>query len=169
MNNRTIYITITEAESFDELPAQLQTLVTHAQNMAKTAYAPYSHYKVGAALLLSNGTVVTGNNQENIAYPSGLCAERVAFFAASANNPGQTIVAVAIAAINERANADEACTPCGACRQVMAEYETKQGQPIPLVMPAGNGRYVITENMASLLPFQFEASGLKKNENQSTN
>lgn len=79
MNNRTIYITITEAESFDELPAQLQTLVTHAQNMAKTAYAPYSHYKVGAALLLSNGTVVTGNNQENIAYPSGLCAERVAF------------------------------------------------------------------------------------------
>ncbi|UPT69087.1 MAG: hypothetical protein M0D57_10910 [Sphingobacteriales bacterium JAD_PAG50586_3] len=84
------------------------------------------------------------------------------FFTASANYPGMEIKAVAVTAINEKDQDDVACTPCGACRQVMAEYETKQGNPIPLVMPSGSGAYTVTKNIATLLPFQFEAEGLKK-------
>lgn len=162
MTERTLHITIAEAESFDTLPEYLKPLMAKAREAAKTAYAPYSQYRVGAALLLADGTIIIGNNQENIAYPSGVCAERVAFFSASANNPGMEIQAVAVTAINERNQDDVACTPCGACRQVMAEYETKQGKAIPLVMPGGNGTYVVTKNIATLLPFQFEAEGLKK-------
>lgn len=166
MHNRTYNITVNEAESFADLPDDLKPLVDKANQMAINAYAPYSHYKVGAALLLANGTVVGGNNQENIAYPSGLCAERVAFFAASANYPGVEIVAVAIAAINERSESDGPCTPCGSCRQVMAEYETKQGKPITLVMPGGKGTYIITPDIATLLPLQFKAEGLKRRVNK---
>lgn len=162
MQKRTVNITVNEAESFADLPDELQPLVDKANQMAIVAYAPYSNYRVGAALLLENGHIIGGNNQENIAYPSGLCAERVALFAAAANYPGVAVKAIAIAAIDTHQHTDEACTPCGACRQVMAEYENKQDSPIVVVMPAGKGSYIITPNADSLLPLQFKGAVNKK-------
>jgi cytidine deaminase len=146
----------------DELDEVFHSLHLGAKTALKNAYAPYSEFKVGAALLLENGEIVLGNNQENAAYPSGLCAERVAFFAAGANFHGVRIVAAAIVAGSEKYDVTEPVSPCGACRQVMAEYETKQKHSIPVIFSGETGPVFKVDAVGDLLPLKFNGSFLKK-------
>jgi cytidine deaminase len=152
-----------EYEGFEELPEADQRLLREAQTAADDAYAPYSKFHVGAAVLLENGTIVKGNNQENAAYPSGLCAERVALFAAGAHNPAVKIKAIAIHAYAESAKEDsQPVGPCGACRQVMAEYEHRHQENLRLIMQGKNGKYIVSKNVNQLLPFIFNADNIQK-------
>ncbi|MES2514353.1 MAG: cytidine deaminase [Bacteroidota bacterium] len=130
-------------------------LLLAAQKMVKTAYAPYSNFHVGAAVLLENGKIVAGNNQENAAYPSGLCAERVAIFYASSQYPGIAIKAVAVAVKSKNVVVTEPLSPCGGCRQVIAEYENKSGNPIRIIMSGEKGQVFIAKSIESLLPLMF--------------
>lgn len=148
--------------SFDELPVADQQLMLEAHKAAEDAYAPYSHFHVGAAVLLSNGVIVRGNNQENAAYPSGLCAERVALFASGAQHPNVKIAAIAITAYPEGKKIPaRPISPCGDCRQVMAEYELRYHQPIRLIMEGGLGTFIVSESVSQLLPFLFSGEVLK--------
>lgn len=149
-------------DSFDELPEDERQLIEMALEAAETAYAPYSRYHVGAALRLSGGRIVIGSNQENVAYPSGLCAERVAFFAAGAQHPGKTIEKVAIIAQSEDFHVHEPVAPCGACRQSMSEYEIRQDQDIRLLLASTTGKVWVIESVKSLLPLVFNETKLKK-------
>lgn len=144
-----------------ELPNH--TLLIKAKLACSKAYAPYSGFKVGCAILLEDQTIVIGNNQENAAYPSGLCAERVAFFAAAAQHPEKNIQAVAIYACSDNFKIKQPVSPCGACRQVMAEYEQKQKKPITLFLAAeGTDTILKFENVSCLLPLLFNEERLKK-------
>jgi cytidine deaminase len=147
----------------DELNSNDRNLLMKARKAAKTAYAPYSQYYVGAAILLDNGMVFTGNNQENVAYPSGLCAERVAVFAASANFPQIPIITIAITARSKNFIVSSPITPCGSCRQVLAEYEKLHSHPIRTIMMGETGKILISESYIDLLPEMFQADELKKN------
>ena len=145
--------------SQEELPVELRELVEAAKNKTQDAYCPYSHYHVGAAALLADGQVVTGANQENAAYPSGLCAERTALFAANANNPTTPVVALAVACYtNEHFTADPA-SPCGACRQVMLETEHRFGVPMKVLLYGDRECYVF-ESAKDLLPVCFTSESL---------
>lgn len=145
-----------EYKSMEELPELYRKLLEAAIGATETAYAPYSRFHVGAALRLSDGTVVTGSNQENAAYPSGLCAERTALFAASAQRPEmRDYVALAIVGSDADGHLCEA-SPCGACRQVMMEYEQAQGHPMQVVCYLSEGGVRVFPSVASLLPFSFE-------------
>lgn len=137
-------------------------LLAEARRATGDAYAPYSGFKVGAAVLLENGEVITGNNQENAAYPSGLCAERVALFAASARFPGVPVIALAITARTDDYEISEPISPCGACRQVMAEYESLHKKPIRIIMAGESGKIMVLENVSGVLPFRFDGGMLKK-------
>lgn len=149
-------------EHFDELPKADQTLMIEARKAADDAYAPYSHFHVGAAVLLDNGVIVRGSNQENAAYPSGLCAERVALFATGAQHPNIKIAAIAITAFPEGKKIPAIpISPCGDCRQVMAEYELRYNQKIRLIMEGGNGSFIVSDSVAQLLPFLFSGDVLK--------
>lgn len=151
-----------ELASVEELPAEEQQLVKSARESAGRAYAPYSEFHVGAALLLDDGTLTTGNNQENAAFPSGLCAERVAIFSSLSQFPGKRIKTMAITAYSDEIDVIEPVTPCGSCRQVIAETEKRQGGSIRVIMTGKTGRVLITEGIDSLLPFVFNPSKLKK-------
>lgn len=151
-----------EYQSIDELSAQDKELVEKATEAHNKAYAPYSQYHVGAALLLEDGKIITGNNQENVAYPSGLCAERVALFYASSQHPNAIMKTIAIAAKAENFVITEAVAPCGACRQVMSEYETKQQSPIRIILKAEKGKILAFEKVEDILPLMFHAEELKK-------
>lgn len=144
-----------------ELPESDLLLLKKAEEASKNAYAPYSQFYVGAALLLKNGTVVLGTNQENVAYPSGLCAERVALFAASTNYPNEPVEAMAITVNTSKSVVSDPLSPCGNCRQVLMEYQHKQQQPIRLILGAQGDTVWIFEDAAALLPFGFEADYLK--------
>jgi cytidine deaminase len=152
--------TLTEYNSAQELPAQYGRLMQKAVEVRKNAYAPYSNFRVGAAVLLESGEVVLGNNQENASYPSGLCAERVAIFHAGANYPNQKIMAVAISAASDDYEVKEPAGPCGNCRQSMAEYEYKQKAPIVLILQGESGPVVTCESIADILPLGFNNSFL---------
>ncbi len=141
------------------LPAEDLKLLKEAEKAAEEAYAPYSQFKVGAAILLDNGKIISGNNQENAAYPSGICAERVAIFYAMAQNKSATIKSIAISC---RSNSKDPVTPCGACRQVIAEYEQRQGKKIRLIMGIPKAKTYVAQGIESLLPFMFGAKELKK-------
>lgn len=149
-------------DSVDELPEDEQVLITKAVEAAENAYAPYSRYHVGAALRLSDGRIVIGSNQENVAYPSGLCAERVAFFAAGAQFPGKTIQKVAIVAVSDDFLVNDPVAPCGACRQSMSEYEIRQDSPIRLLLATVTGKIWAVESVNSLLPLVFNEKKLRK-------
>jgi len=151
-----------EYKSAEELDKSLLKLVNAAREATQKAYAPYSNFMVGAAVLLSNGKMITGNNQENAAYPSGLCAERVAVFAAAAQYPDAAVKAVAIAAYSPAFSVNTPVTPCGACRQVLAEYEQKSGSQITVIMTGSVGKVLVTNSVKDLLPFTFDASSLLK-------
>lgn len=148
--------------SLVELDESDRELLTEARKAAHRAYAPYSGFQVGAAVLLEDGEIMTGNNQENMAYPSGLCAERVAIFAASAAFPGKVIKKIAISARSDDFKVDGPVTPCGACRQVMAEYESLQNQSIKVLMGSEKDEVWEIDNVADLIPFVFRAEGLKR-------
>ena len=154
--NKTLVINYQEYAGVDALPDADRALVEAAAKAAEGAYAPYSQFHVGAALRLADGTVVCGNNQENAAYPSGLCAERTALFAASAGRPeARDYEALAIIGVNARGERCEA-SPCGACRQVMAEYEQRQGHPMRVVCYVGKECTRVFPSVAALLPFGFQ-------------
>lgn len=134
-------------------------LIKAAHEALSSAYAPYSQFQVGAALLLEDGSIVKGSNQENAAYPSGLCAERVAFFSAGSQHPGKKIMA---AAVTTSYPMEHPISPCGACRQVMAEYELKQQTQIKLLLCSHDGSVIVVNNSRDLLPLYFSGEWLKK-------
>jgi cytidine deaminase len=122
----------------------------------KTAYAPYSHFKVGTAILLDNGEIIVGSNQENAAYPSGLCAERVAVFYAGAKYPEAKILKMAISAASDNTTTSAPIPPCGACRQSIAEYEIKQNTPIEIYFMGEIGSIYKSDSLKNLLPLLFD-------------
>lgn len=161
MLKRKIELEFTEYDDFNELASAEQQLVHEARRAVNHAYAPYSDFKVGAAVLLENGVVVMGSNQENAAYPSGLCAERVALFAAKSQYPELSIVAVAIATAAGEVTG-EPIAPCGGCRQVFAEYGDQQTIEIVLLLAAGTQRISRFHDARLLLPGRFSWKDLKK-------
>jgi cytidine deaminase len=145
----------------EDLTEEDSRLLLKAVEARKNAYAPYSNFQVGAAILLENGEVVLGNNQENACYPSGLCAERVAIFQAGAIYPNVVIKAVAISATSLNYQVDTPAAPCGNCRQAMSEYEVKQEQPIQLLMMGEIGKVLKCKSIGDILPLAFNNSFLK--------
>jgi cytidine deaminase len=142
-------------DSWKELPIQEQQLIQAAYGIATEAYAPYSEFHVGAVVELADGTVVRGSNQENIAYPSGICAERVALFFTGANYPNATINRLVVVATGDLIEPDQCVSPCGACRQVIAESEKRQLTPIELILVAQNERTWKFSSANDLLIFPF--------------
>jgi len=142
-------------ENTTELPDELSLLLYRAHEAALGAYAPYSHFKVGAAIMLNNGAVVTGNNQENAAYPSGLCAERTAAFYASSQYPQVPFTRIAITAINPIQKLDRPVSPCGNCRQALLEYELKFNQDIEVILAGEEGEIFVIQSIKDLLPCSF--------------
>jgi cytidine deaminase len=153
--------TLIKYKSIQLLKQQDKELLQRAIESREQAYAPYSHFKVGAAVLLADGTIVTGNNQENAVYPSGLCAERVAVFAAKANHPEKKILAVAITCRNTRKVSNAPFTSCGSCRQVMLEYELEQDEDIRVLFYGESGEVWEVPNTKTLLPLYFDKSALR--------
>ncbi len=143
-------------EDLKALPEAIQDLMQQAIAARNNAYAPYSKFQVGAAILLENNTIVTGSNQENAAYPSGLCAERTAIFYAGAKHPKVKMQVMAITAASQNKNVNLPIPPCGACRQAIAEYELKQNQPIMLYFMGETGEVIKSNSIANLLPLIFE-------------
>jgi len=143
-----------------ELTDELLSLLQQAEEAALKAYSPYSRFKVGAALLLNNGQVIIGSNQENAVYPCGLCAERVTAFAASAQFPDVPFNKMAITAINPDSPLQNPITPCGSCRQVLFEYEQKFNQPMELLLSGQEGHIYHIRSVAELLPYTFHAGFL---------
>jgi len=160
MNEITISTTLQVYDNLNELPAKIQNLMNSAVEVRKNAYAPYSKFNVGAALLLDNGEVVVGSNQENASYPSGLCAERTAIYYAGAKYPENEILKMAISASSQNKVTDKPIPPCGACRQSIAEYEMKQNRPIEIYFMGATGKVVKSDSLANLLPLLFDNSVL---------
>ncbi|WP_304037115.1 cytidine deaminase [Mesonia mobilis] len=152
----TLYI----FDSIEEVPENIQSLMKQAVNAREKAYAPYSKFSVGAALLLENGEVVTGSNQENAAYPSGLCAERNAIYQAGSLYPKEKILAIAITVKSQRKKVIVPAAPCGACRQAIAEYEFKQQHPIKIMFMAEIGKVIKVNALLDILPLAFDGSYL---------
>ena len=147
-------------DNLSELSAEDEMLMNNAVKARGKAYAPYSKFHVGAALLLENGEIVLGNNQENAAYPSGMCAERVAIWQAGSLFPGVKIEKLAISASSTISKVNKPIGPCGACRQTLSEYEINQKKPFPVLFMGEVGEIVKTESLLSLLPFSFDSSYL---------
>ena len=152
---------LTVYPSLADVPEEVQVLIEKAQEAAMKAYAKYSDFLVGAAVLLADGSIMMGNNQENACYPAGLCAERVAFFAAKSNKPDVDILKVAIVAKRREDHFFRAASPCGSCRQVMSEYENNQENPIVLYMMDMDGKVYESPSIENLLPFKFSEDSLK--------
>lgn len=147
-------------ENLDQLPTDVRQLMEQAVEIRKKAYAPYSKFRVGAAILLDNGKIVLGSNQENAAYPSGLCAERVAIFYAGANYPEAKMLKIAITATSDLNSNTTPIPPCGSCRQSIAEYEFKQEQPIEMYFMGEIGAIYKSDSLKNLLPFTFDKNFL---------
>lgn len=143
-------------ESVQELPSDIQNLMGEAIAVRKNAYAPYSKFRVGVALLLDNGKIVIGSNQENAAYPSGLCAERVAIFYAGAKHPDAKILKMAITAASDTNKTTAPIPPCGSCRQAIAEYEIRQDTPIEIYFMGETGTIYKSASLKNLLPLLFD-------------
>ena len=147
--------------AYDELCECDRQLVDAAKHATQSSYAPYSQFQVGAAALLADDTIVSGSNQENAAYPSGLCAERTTLFYANATHPGKSVKALAIAAYTNGKFTNIPVPPCGACRQVMLEVEQRYDTPIRILLYGTEGTYVVEGGIRELLPLTFDASFLK--------
>lgn len=162
MKKKEINISYQIARSSNDLNTEDRQVFAEAIKAMNQAYAPYSNFKVGCAVLLESGEIILGNNQENMAYPSGLCAERVALFATAANYAGVPIKTLAVAAQPLSENVDMSITPCGGCRQVMIEYERIQKKPFRIITGGANGKLIILDSPHLLLPFAFYDEGLMK-------
>ena len=147
-------------KDISELSSEDKVLMDKAIEARKTAYAPYSKFSVGAALLLENNEIVLGNNQESAAYPSGMCAERVAIWKAGSSFPGVKIKKLTISASSSISKVNKPVGPCGACRQTLSEYEINQKQPFEVLFMGEVGEIVKTDSLLSLLPFSFDSSYL---------
>ena len=156
MTRKEIKIAYTEYESLHQLEAEDRALAEAAIEATASSYAPYSNFNVGAAVLFDDGVMIQGSNQENAAYPSGLCAERTALFYASASRPGIPMTAIAIAAGQNGRLCPSPATPCGACRQVMAQYQTKSGCPMRVLLVGGD-KILRFEKVDDLLPLIFDS------------
>ena len=160
MKNIEIKSSATLYNDISELNEEDKYLMNKAIEARGKAYAPYSKFSVCAALLLDNGVIVLGNNQENAAYPSGMCAERVAIWKAGSAYPNMKILKLAITASSSITKVDKPVGPCGACRQSLSEYEIKQKQPFEIIFMGEVGEVVKTESLQSLLPFSFDSAYL---------
>lgn len=147
-------------KNIDELSQEDKRLMEEAIKATQNSYAPYSQFKVGAALLMEDGTIITGSNQENAAYPSGMCAERVAIWKAGAAFPNKKVNSIAITANSPHKTVDRPVGPCGACRQTLLEYEVNQQEPITLIFMGEVGNVVKTSSISEMLPFSFDGSYL---------
>ena len=156
-----IKIEFEEIDSFDELDEDWQNLYNHAQEACSRSYAPYSNFHVGAAVLLENGKIVTGNNQENASYPEGLCAERVVLFNARSQYPECAVVKLVVTAQVGMNGNFVPVTPCGACRQVMCEYEGQIQKPMQILMKSRNYKFHLFKNAAVLLPLNFSKASFR--------
>ena len=162
MQKRNISISFDEYNSLDELNSQDQILCIEAKKAMSNSHSPYSGFRVGVAVQLESGRIFYGSNQENVAYPSGLCAERVALFLIGTTYPDDKILSMAITAQTAHFLIKEPVTSCGACLQVMEEYEKKQSHPINVLFYCLNGAIIRTTGIKTLLPFAFEEMRLQK-------
>lgn len=160
MKQINITTTFSVFDNKEELPEDVQNLMNQAIEIRKRAYAPYSKFRVGAAISLDNGKVVLGSNQESAAYPSGLCAERVAIFQAGAIYPDAKILKIAISATSDEKPVTSPIPPCGACRQSISEYEFKQDYPIEIYFMGETGAVYKSDSLKNLLPFMFDKNFL---------
>lgn len=158
MKNIEIVVPIKEY-SIDECEKQKRELIEAAREATQTSYAPYSTYNVGAAVLLDNGEIVKGSNQENAAYTNGICAERTALFYANAKYPTSSVVMVAIAAYTNGDFSKDVCTPCGTCRQVFVEIENRYERPITILMTGKDSVYEI-DSIKRIMPLSFGKDSL---------
>ena len=156
MTNKEIKIAYQECNSLDQLDSQDRKLADAAIAAIATSYAPYSNFNVGAAVQLEDGEIIKGSNQENAAYPSGICAERTALFYAGASRPDKSVVKIAIAAGQNGVLCESPVTPCGACRQVMAQYQTKGGRPMEVIL-IGSSKIWKFAKVNDLLPLIFDS------------
>ncbi len=145
--------------AFDELSPEYQQLINKAKEQVSKAYVPYSNFHVGAAVLLDNGEIFAGNNQENSAYPSGLCAERVTMFYANSQRPDTPVSAIAVVAFNKGKFLEDPITPCGSCRQVLLETETRFEKNIKVLLYGEKYTYII-DSIKDLLPLSFEKKSM---------
>ena len=160
MKELKLDVSFTVYESLAELPADVASLMNQAIAVKQTAYAPYSQFRVGCALELDNGKIILGSNQENAAYPSGLCAERVAIFQAGALYPDAKFVRMAIHAGSDHTVTTSPIPPCGSCRQSIAEYESRQETPVQIYFMGEEGPIYRSASLANLLPLTFERKHL---------
>lgn len=149
-------------KSLDELDTESKYLIHKAKEAAHHAYAPYSKFHVGAALILDDGTLVTGSNQENASYPLCMCAERVALYVAATQHGGKRIMKIAIVAHKKNHKELSAAASCGACRQVMAEFEERQNKPFEVIMHHTDNQWIKCASASSLLPYAFNKESLKE-------
>lgn len=161
MNKQQYTFTFDLYESSEQLDEQNSWLLNEARSVTQFAYAPYSNFNVGAAARLVNGEIVTGTNQENAAYPAGLCAERVLLSTASSLYPGIGIETIAISYNNLKGKSDEPASPCGICRQTLTEFQQRTGHPIKVILSGMEGKVQVIENAEQLLPFCFGSNDLK--------
>ncbi len=162
MKKKNIIIETFEYSSADELSAKEKNLIQASKNAVKNAYAPYSEFQVAAAVLLENGEIVTGTNQENAAYPSGLCAERVAVFYANSKFPDVPVKAIAISAFTKGSFVKAPIPPCGSCRQVLLETESRFKQAIKIYL-IGEAGITVINDAKKLLPLHFNSISLEAN------
>lgn len=160
MKEVKIEIKIDVFDDINALPDYASNLMLEAIEARKKAYAPYSNFHVGAALLLTNGKIVVGSNQENASYPSGLCAERTSIYYAGAKYPDSVIKAMAITAASSNEATKNPIPPCGACRQAIAEYEDRQNSSIEIFFMGETGSVARSNSLSNLLPFGFKSSML---------
>jgi len=159
--NKTAYSFSYEVyNSIDDLNKEDAWLLQHAKETSKLAYAPYSHFQVGAAARLLNGEIVKGNNQENASYPVGICAERVLLSAASVMHPLVPIESIAVSYRSDTVKSDHPITPCGICRQSLQEYEQRLHQPIRLILGGLDGKVIVIEKASMLLPLSFTSGDM---------
>ncbi len=158
MNKKSLNIEYLEFDSVDGMNSEEMDLLNQADENLKNAYAPYSKFKVSAVCKMEDGVVVKGTNQENGAYPSGLCAERVAIFAAKSQFPNKKVEKIVI---TTEQNTHSPVSPCGACRQVLSEYEVAQNQSIEIILKSGNSKVWKFKSVKDILPFAFDGEFLK--------
>jgi cytidine deaminase len=161
MENTSIHIPVQIFPDFKSLEKADAMLLEAAHQATNHAYAPYSKFRVGAAIRLVNGEILTGSNQENVSFPAGICAERVALSAASSIFPGIAISDLALTYINEMGASDRPISPCGICRQTLAEYEQRFGLPIRLILGGVSGEIFMVNRATDILPFAFSSQVLK--------
>lgn len=165
-SKRIINLQFEEFDSSNELPEIERELLDRAKLTRGNAYAPYSGFHVGAAVILEGGEIISANNQENAAYPSGLCAERVVLFYAGSTHPNSVIKTMAIACKSNFYEVNEPISPCGACRQVIAETERRQSKKIRILMHGNSGKVIACDGVENLLPMMFKGEFLERNNKQ---